>query len=233
MVTIYICTFNEELLLPYTIAFYRKRFPACKIVIIDNFSTDETVRIAKDNFCTVLYSFTNGKMRDEALRIIKNTIWQMAGTPWVIVADTDMWLDIDDHKLKAEESKGITMIGMDWIEMVGPKVGLELPPYKGVRIRTNQIMCFKRDEILSMNFDYGAHECLPIGRIKFSDTLYPMYHNKWLSLEYVIDRHKKFRNRFTKREKKMGLSVHYFFSRRKLTGIWNKLFKNSKPILIN
>ena len=41
--------YNEELLLPYTLKHYRDRFPSAKFVLVDNYSTDRSCEIAKDN----------------------------------------------------------------------------------------------------------------------------------------------------------------------------------------
>lgn len=231
LISIFICTYNEELLLPFTISFYRSRFPGCDITIVDNCSTDSTVDIAKRKACAVIQSFTDNKMRDEALRIIKNTVWQTAVTPWVIICDCDMWLDINEHELNDEDKIGSTLIQMDWYEMVGPKSGIEVPLTNGVRYPCKQIICFKGAEILSMNFDYGAHEALPLGNIKFSAYTYHMYHQKWISLEYIKHRYARFRARYTKRERKKGLSVHYFFSWFKTKRMWKNLHK--KAIRLN
>lgn len=230
LITIFICTYNEELLLPHTIRFYRTRFPGCPITIIDNFSMDSTVRIAESAGCNVLHSHTHGKMRDEALKNIKNEVWKTANTPWVIVGDTDMWLDINRDQLLTEDSRGVTLIRMTWYEMVGSRKETQIPLTKGMYYYSDQIMCFNKEKILSMNYDYGAHEALPIGILNFSDRRYPMYHHKWLSLEYVVARYARLRKRYTPRERRMGLSVHYFYGWFKLRRIWKKLNRNAVPL---
>ena len=54
MITIYTIAYNEEVMLPFMIKWYRERFPECKIVVYDNFSTDKTEEIALSNDCQVV-----------------------------------------------------------------------------------------------------------------------------------------------------------------------------------
>lgn len=76
MITVYTIAYNEERMLPFFIKWYRDRFPDCRIVLYDNQSTDNTVKICEDNNIEVITYFTNGEMRDSALRDIKNNCWK-------------------------------------------------------------------------------------------------------------------------------------------------------------
>ena len=72
MVTIYTLTYNEEAMIEFFINHYRKRFPNCQINIFDNYSTDETIKIAKKNDCNVIMYDTKNKIQDNKYLEIKN-----------------------------------------------------------------------------------------------------------------------------------------------------------------
>ena len=48
-ITVYTIAYNEELMIPHFIAHYRKQFPNCKIVVFDNESTDNTIKVDDTN----------------------------------------------------------------------------------------------------------------------------------------------------------------------------------------
>jgi glycosyltransferase involved in cell wall biosynthesis len=75
-VTIFTVTYNEELLLPFFIRHYRERFPNCNIVVYDNESTDNTVKIAKENNCGVITFKTNNQYYESSLMEIRLVIDQ-------------------------------------------------------------------------------------------------------------------------------------------------------------
>ena len=110
MITIYTITYNEGLLIQFMIDHYRERFPGCRIVVYDNISTDDTVKIALANGCEVIPYDTGGQLQDSRYIQIKNNCWKDAKTDWVLVCDLDELLDIDEAELRREESLGTTMV---------------------------------------------------------------------------------------------------------------------------
>ena len=109
MITIYTIAYNEEIMLPHFIKWYRERFPNCRIVIHDNESTDDTVKIALENNCEVISFDTKNKFEDAIHMNIKNQCWKEAKTNWVIVCDTDELLDIKQEILLLEEKQDTTI----------------------------------------------------------------------------------------------------------------------------
>ena len=99
MITIYTITYNEEVVLPYFITWYRNRFPDCRIVVYDNYSTDNTEKIALEHNCEVIKYDTNNQLSDSKYLEIKNNCWKTANTDWVIVCDCDEFLDVNTHTI--------------------------------------------------------------------------------------------------------------------------------------
>jgi len=115
-VYIYLLCFNEEYLIEKTILHYKKRFPGAVITIMDNYSTDRSVSIAKEYGCTIHYwenPREKGKISEHMYRHLKNNIWKERlfnrdeeENSWIIACDMDEWLEIDETDLLFEEKNG-------------------------------------------------------------------------------------------------------------------------------
>lgn len=228
MVSVFIITYNEELLLPYTIKWYRKRFPDCPITIVDNFSTDDTVRIATAWGCSVLHYFSNDQLDDKALIDVKNQCWKLATTPWVIACDCDEWLDICPKDLETDATIFRTSI----YQMVGMNDRWEpLQMDHGVFLGNGfKFLCFNRMAVKEMNYQFGAHYAFPWGDIKFSEKIIPYYHYKWITLKYVQVRHASLGKRLSNNNLRLKLAHHYLFSARKQRKEFMALRKQAKKI---
>src|SRR3989344_130794 len=110
MITVYTLAYNEQLLIQFMIDHYRARFPGCTIVVYDNMSTDNTVKIAHVNNCKVIPFDTNNQYQESRQVQIRNDCWKKAKTDWVLVCDMDELLDIYEAELKTEEESSATII---------------------------------------------------------------------------------------------------------------------------
>ncbi len=86
-VTVHILTFNEEVMLPYTLRHY-KTF-CNRMVVHDAFSTDRTREIAIAAGAEVVDWDTGGKFNDGKAMELKNTCWKGSDADLVIVVDAD------------------------------------------------------------------------------------------------------------------------------------------------
>lgn len=201
MITIYLLTYNEEVLLPFTTSFYRSRFPDARIVLYDNESTDRTTEIASDLNLEVIPYYTNKKLMDKMFHQIKNTCYSVAETSWVLVSDIDELLDINQYQLDQEISVGNTIIQSTGYDMVN----LEDVPdpnliTHGVRNKIyDKKLLFDHDKV-SINYEIGAHRAVPKGVVQYSKP-YPLYHYKYLSPEYLIDKYAGYRSRLSQENK--------------------------------
>ena len=206
-ITIYVITFNEEYVLPFFIKWYRDRFPNCKIVVYDNYSTDNTVKIALENNCEVIPYDTNNQLSDSKYLEIKNNCWKNAETDWVLIADCDELLDIKLEDLNTNctlfKAKGYNMCNVEELSNVlDIKHGIEAEQY-------DKVLCFNKRYIKEINYSPGCHNCSPLGDVLYSYKTPKLLHMKFINEDYMVDRYKMFKNRMSEENIKKGWGVQY------------------------
>ena len=211
MITVYIMTYNEELIIDFTINHYRQRFPSCNIVLCDNFSTDKTREIAISHNCEINDFDTNNKIDDHKYIELKNSCWKNATTNWVIVCDADELIDITKEDLKKEDSNGTTIIRSEGYNMVNMEDNLDLSSIKnGVRAEQyDKSVLFKKTKVHEIHYTIGCHSAKPLGDIVYSTNTYPLYHYKFLNPDYQIARYAMYASRLSDINKKFGMGFHY------------------------
>lgn len=217
--TVYTIAYNEELMLPFMIKWYRERFPSCHIVVYDNESTDKTVNIALEHGCEVLKHDSNNEIRDDLYLEIKNNCWKSARTDWVLICDVDELLDINQEQLIEEESKGVTVIsskGWNMINMEVNKVGLDCKYGKVSAPQYSKNVLFNKAFIREVRYTAGCHTNSFLGAIKQSEALYDLFHYKFIGEQYTIDRHKEFAARLSKLNLSRKEGIHYLNSEQEI-----------------
>lgn len=229
MITIYTIAYNEEVMLPYFIKWYRERFPDCKIVIYDNYSTDNTEKIALENNCEIIKFDTGNEFRDDIHMQIKNNCWKDAKTDWVITCDTDELLNIDANDLKKEQSQGTTIIktlGWNMVNLNNEIIFEEIK-HGFIHIHQSKKILFNKSKVKEMNYDAGAHNIRPKGVILYSEKVYNLCHFKYLSENYLVERYKTLNSRLSQINKRNGWGTHYNIAEENLRAS----FENSKKEL--
>lgn len=154
-VHVYIACFNEEILLPHTIAHYRRQFPNTSIqfTILDNLSTDRSVEIAREVGCNVHSFGSEDIMNEFILTENRNHFWKNPNTlfpkggedgeteadtkaegdakvegdgTWIFMIDMDEWLCIDETQLRQEQERGTTIIRFTGYNVVGESQSADL-----------------------------------------------------------------------------------------------------------
>ena len=74
-ISIFLLCYNEELLLPYTLKHYKDRFPTAKFVLVDNYSTDRSCELAKENGMEIRQFQSSNCQNEETMMYIRNNIW--------------------------------------------------------------------------------------------------------------------------------------------------------------
>ena len=233
LLTVYAIAYNEEVVLPYFIKHYRDRFPECRIVIYDNYSTDKTEEIAVQQNCEVIKYDSGNTIRDDLYLQIKNNCWKTADTEWVFVGDIDEFLDITPELLSNAE---FNMIKSEGWEMFGEDESLNIDlidsGFKSAGYNKN--CCFKPKDFVDVNYVAGAHGCHPTMRegctLRLSNGEVKLFHYKWLNWEYTMNRYKLFHNRLSDVNKRNGWAVHYSFSEQIQRDYYDSGLKNREKI---
>lgn len=228
IITIYTITYNEELVLPFFIKWYRDRFVNCKIVVYDNCSTDNTEKIALENNCEVIKYDSNNQLNDSKYLEIKNNCWKNANTKWVLIADADEFLDITLDDLNTEKtlfkSKGYNMCNVKNLSnIIDIKHGIRSEQY-------DKVLCFNKEQIKEINYSPGCHSCNPIGNIKFVSKTPNLLHMKFLNEDYMVNRYKMFKNRMSKENIKNGWGIQYLAEEENIRIDYKNHLKASKNI---
>ena len=190
-ITVYLMCYNEEVLIPQTVAYYKSRFPGAHIVIVDNQSTDKSTEIARNLGCTVEILDTANEYDEFRLTESRNSVWKSAKTDWVLICDMDEYLVASTKDLVAEKRRGTTILKTKAYEMVGESKKEDISNVqltkisKGFRLSAyDKSICFRRDKITDIHFDLGSHTASPKGEVKYSAKEYLLYHFKFIGIPY-------------------------------------------------
>lgn len=229
--------YNEELLLPYTLKHYKERFPSAKFVLVDNYSTDNSHTIAKENDMEIRLFDTGNKTCEITGREVKNNIWKDVKEGWVIMCDMDEWLEMTEQELEEEEKKGTTIITTNGMNIIGDSKTIDLSDVnlfefdKGIwDLNFCKRVLFKVPDV-NINYWWGAHSCHPEGNIVYSAKKYILKHMSYLGEEYLVD---KFKKRFDRAAemRSMGMDLHYTDERQKVIDHFNKYYNQRVSMLI-
>jgi hypothetical protein len=200
-VYIFILCYNEEVLLPHTIAHYRANIPDCHIIIYDNMSTDNSVKIAKEFGCAVIQWKSDG-IDDHKYLKIKNNCWRHIKNGWILCIDMDEWLCVTDDELLEEYLNGTTVLKIKGVNMIGDSKTITLEDINlhslkfGVKyILESKHLCFYIPDIKTVKYTVGAHTANFTGNIKYSKKIYINKHMELLGLPFYLNKKNKRRDR--------------------------------------
>jgi len=237
-IEIHIITYNEEIMLPFTITHYRRMFGDPKFIIHDNGSTDDTLMLAKLAGCTIVPFVTDG-MNDTEHRWIKSRAAMEATADWVLVLDCDECCMINTQDLIDLENRGVNAVhfsGYDifdnqkspWDAAKAPR-GCGSPGYsKPVLLRTNQFS--------EIEFGAGAHNIeklipLPGLDVHWSKDEFKLLHYKHWSPEWHLNRSHELGKRQSQENKQRGYSTHFALPDSVHINWFNDHYAVSEPII--
>lgn len=169
---------------------YRSRFPNCHIVVYDNQSTDDTVKIAQANGCELRHYDSNNQVNDQMLWETKNNCWRNANTDWVVVCDLDEMLDINADQLAAEDAAGVTKIKCECYHMVNMHDNLDVRAIDhGCRDLRDTVydkdLMFNKKHVDINYINNDCHFTNSRGNVRNSKP-YRMYHYKYVNPDIFV-----------------------------------------------
>lgn len=218
LIEIHILSWNEEVLLPYTVMFYRSRLGYdVPIIIHDNQSTDSTTSLARSYGCNVKTFTSRNKFNDAVHQRIRNTCWKKSKAKWILVIDMDEWLDITPEFLDQCENTNINLITGKGYDMVSKNDTTALNTVvRGVPNKLeNKPLLFYRSAFADLNFIPGGHAANPVLnngflKVKKNRVRPYIYHMKYFSLEYIESRYAAYNLRMSRLNKKNKWGAQYW-----------------------
>lgn len=211
---------NESQFLPYFLSYYSF---VDKIIIFDNFSSDNSIEIMKQ-FSNVEYCYynTKEKIRDDVYLDIKNNLWKHYKNQcdWVIIVDIDEIiyhpLGIPNYLLSVPSDVGI--LQCNGFEMICPNIlkatgeTIFEKCSKGVPLtQLNKCSIINPKKVKEINYLAGCHACNPIVSGKtLKEPSFKLLHYKFVyPLQFLIQRYKLMSLRLSDENKKNSWGFHY------------------------
>lgn len=217
--------YNEIKILPFAINYW-KRF-ANHAIVYDNGSTDGSVEFLQqyNDFAELKYFRykENNKINDKELSDFKNNVWKEYKDKydWVIVCDVDELLYIKDveYFLNYIFTNNIAMVkpcGYQLISTYFPKPDIPCLLHNevkyGVRDKMfDKCVMFNTHKVKEINYNYGSHKCYPEiidGTVYQKNDIF-LFHAKWLTYQYVNEKHNSIQNKLSDFNIKNGLGIEY------------------------
>ena len=212
---------NEANFLPYFLDYYSF---AKKIIVFDNMSSDNSVKIMKEyKNVEISHYNTNEQIRDDIYLEIKNHAWKQFRNEcdWFIIVDIDEivyhpdgilnYLNTVPEHIGVIQSKGFEMFSPNFNQASG-KTLFEKSIVGMPGSKLNKCNIIRSKMVYDINYMPGCHEAYPKMNfgILHSDPNVKLLHYKFIMpLEYMVARYKTMASRLSIENKKGGYGFHY------------------------
>jgi hypothetical protein len=94
-----------------------------------------------------------------------------------------------------------------------------------------KVTIFNPNEIREMRYEPGAHNCRPLGNVKWytGDKIF-LLHHKNVGIDYVLSRNATYRKRLSKDNQRMGWGVQYSIVEKKIREDFNNVYNKCEDI---
>lgn len=227
----HIIVWNESETIHLTVKHYQQF--CSRVIIYDNYSTDNTRSICESMGCEVKLFGIEGVLSDVEYTKLKNNVWKGSDADWVIVCDADEILDFTDlievkNTFFTKQPTILRTYGWNvyssnvpygtWGEI---KTGFHDPNY-------SKLCIFNPKEIKEINYVHGCHVANPIGNVCLSSGILTLFHYRNVGgPERLIKRHELYRKRMSPHNIKWGMGSHYLIEDEQRIKEWYEQYEKS------
>lgn len=244
-VDVYVLCYNEEKLVPFMLDYWAEF--ATNVYVLNNMSTDSSIELLKKEkrFNIEVFEHSSSNTFNDNINMqLKNSVWKnsIGKADFVMVSDFDEVIYSENimGDLRKLKNNGVTI----WSHKTYDMITNEDPTYNGELlheiVKTGIIsdyhwgkdILFNPNKIVEINYCPGSHNCSPIGEVKYSENSnICMFHFKYLTIDYVLDRYNMYQNRLSMINKQHGWGVQYSDSRDKIISDFNSMYNKSVNII--
>lgn len=237
---LYCTCWNEIRMLPHFLQHYEQFVE--RMFIFDNMSTDGSRELIASHPQCDLRSLDFETSEDD-ITGVKRHAWKRDRSPdWILCVDIDElihhpnWGELLPRCKQAGYSilapDGWQVLSEDFPEFPDPVFTQES---KGVKdVRYSKWVMFDPKKIQEINYNHGCHNANPTGEVVvYRDPALRLLHCRYLSVEWIVERHKLLGSRLNQINLRNGWGVHYLTPEAALRTEFVELQNRSVPIFGN
>jgi len=224
----FILCYNESKIISQTINHY-KQF--CKdIYVLNNESTDDSVKIAESLGCIILNYKSEGVNELQYLKIKQNCYKNYSHLyDYVIVCDADEFLHHKNIFQYLHNNKNIDLFKCIGYEMLYENFDFINNNYKDVLFGSrsaNLDKCLLFKSSVNIEYTVGCHHTLN----QYFDSDIELRHLKYINIDYVADRYKHLSERMSNINKVNNWGFHYNWEKEKILNYYKMLNDNKTKL---
>jgi glycosyltransferase involved in cell wall biosynthesis len=215
-IVLYYINWNDSFYFPFIKEHYGKFCE--RIVMLDNYSTDDSVSIAQKLGFDVKTFGIKGVLDDYEYLNVKNEAWKECrgqGIDYVIVCDADEFICLDNPIGSAPKVTGYNIIS----ETLPKKSVMEINTGSISESYSKQAI-FNPDKISEIHFRPGCHFNNISGTVTTEGDCRLLHYRCIGGVERMIKRHDLYRPRMSVANIQHGLGYHYNYENIKKTAEW-------------
>lgn len=161
-IDLFVSTYNNEDTIDDLINWYQ----GANITVLDNYSSDDTTKIATENGCQVVL-YGDQYRNPEVTKSIKESFWRNSKADWVIVINSNEYLFHPRlfQVLSGTQTSVIKCVGYD----LKGKISLDtIKTEEAIRNKANdKSVCFRPNKIKELNWNWIEMDKHPVAGISY------------------------------------------------------------------